>query len=162
MLACYQLSKGTNSTNKKMNTSNEANACSESSATQQPSKSRVLLQPNTVAMMWSPATNTPLPGELGYGMGWFVSKEGPGLLCGKRKPFLVGHTGKAVGASSVLLIGPMDSSETVNSGSGGEAEDGGDQEVVLPQGVVVAVIFNLQEVGDVYSVGVKVMEEFLD
>ena len=70
-----------------------------------------LLSHSTTMLMLTPVVedvhkskNKPLP--LGYSLGWFVQKEKEGLLTGKRHPFYFGHSGGAVGASSILLVMP--------------------------------------------------------
>ena len=146
MLACYQRCKTTDvRTTEDLKTDFNTAKC------------ELLLEPSTTAMMWKPAAadviSTNLP--LNYGMGWFVSQEQLEVVCGKKRPMLVGHTGGAVGATSVLLITPCDSSVPEQ-----------DQKVcsvqkVSPRGVVVAVIFNLQDVERVYSLGVQIAEEFM-
>ena len=109
---------------------------------------KMLLDSSTAVMMWTQAVADVKFGSdppIGYGLGWLVQKEDAGVVGGKSRPFCVGHTGGAVGASSVLMIAPA-------------AESNSD---VIPQGIVVAVIFNLQEVGQMYSLGIKIAEEFL-
>ena len=73
-----------------------------------------LLSHSTTALMLTPVVEAvhksknklknPLP--LGYGLGWFVREEKEGLFTGKRHPFYFGHSGGAVGASSILLVMP--------------------------------------------------------
>ena len=68
---------------------------------------------------------------------------------GKDYPCVFSHTGGAVGASSVLTIVP-------------EEREGEGKEEGSPCGVVVAVIFNLQEVKGVFKLGVQIAEQFRD
>ena len=146
MLACYQQSETTN-----VRTSEASKT--DFSAT----KYKLLLEPSTTAMMWKPAATDVNP-LFDYGMGWYVSQEQQEIVCGKKRPMLIGHGGRAVGSSSVLLISPCDSSVPEQ-----------DQKISsvhkelqpFPCGVVVAVFFNLQDVEGVYSLGVQIAEEFM-
>ena len=116
----------------------------------------LLLRPNTVAAMWTLAVSMgreDLP-SCQYGLGWFVVPHQEGTLCGRDTPFSAGHGGAAIGATSALVVLP-------SSLSGGVTDaDGGHGGVQPPQGVVVAVIFNLQGVKQVYKLGLKIAEEF--
>ena len=114
----------------------------------------------TMKVLWTAAPHSICPWARddpgnGYGIGWGVvpAAEAVGGLkphgCLK-KPLYVSHTGGAVGASSVLLIVPGDR-------SGGAEEWLGDPR----EGVVVAMIANLQEVG-LYRTSVKIADLFLD
>ena len=62
-----------------------------------------------------------------------VSEEKDGHALGKINRFYAAHTGGAVGASSVLLIYPRKKEVLDKNG--------------VPQGVVVAIICNMQSVG---------------
>ena len=136
----------------------------------------LLLQPETVSAMWREVVHNiyfSSNPRLSYGLGWIVRKEGERVQGGKREPFCVGHTGAAVGASSVLLILPNKLSGTgekevegnVNSenvkcekvmvGGNEERNDGR-----VPSGVVVAIMFNLQEVQGMFSLGSKIAALF--
>ena len=146
MLICYQLSE-----------KNDVQSTADLKTKLNAAKYELLLEPSTTAMMWKPAITdiSPTNPLLSYGMGWFVSQEQLETVGGKKRPMLVGHTGGAVGATSVLLIIPGDSSVPEQ-----------DQKFCtvqkkLPHGVVVAVIFNLQDVECVYSLGVQIAEEFM-
>ena len=109
----------------------------------------LLLQPDTVGLMWTEVvrdirfSSNP---SVGYGMGWVVRREGERVRGGLKEPFSVGHTGAAVGASSVLVVIPR---------------DGDGEEQAVPRGVVVAVIFNLQEVKGMFSLGSQIGTHFL-
>ena len=148
---------------------------SESCATEPP----LLLQPETVAMMWTEFVHNiyfSSNPRLSYGLGWIVQKEGERVKGGKREPFRVGHTGAAVGASSVLLILPNEPSKMkekeVEVGLSSKAlEDercvtvtvGGSEGVSNvrgPTGVVVAIIFNLQQVKGMFTLSSKVATLF--
>ena len=67
---------------------------------------------------------------------------------GKEYPFFFSHTGGAVGASSVLTVMPAEGEESRESVGEG------------PRGVAVAVIFNLQEVKGVFTLGLLIAEQF--
>ena len=98
------------------------------------------------------AINLPPPAPpIGYGLGWYVRPSKKGLSGGKDYPLVFGHTGGAVGACSVLTILPSQPNEDHDSVSTSK-----------PNSVVVAIIFNLQEVGGVFKLGLKVAEEFKD
>ncbi len=121
--------------------------------------SRCLLDGSTTAMMWEPVVKVinPKTPQLGYGMGWIVRRGDPGILGGQRRLFCVGHTGGAVGASSALVVIPQtkpDTSSLFVDGSETVATQN-------PEGVSVALIFNLQEVKGMFSLGVKIAEEFV-
>lgn len=95
---------------------------------------------------------------------------------GTREPFCVGHTGAAVGASSVLLILPSKLSRAEEK----EVEGNVNCEVMgnercekvtvgvneglsngrAPSGVVVAIMFNLQQVQGMFSLGSKIATLF--
>ena len=66
-------------------------------------------------------------------LGWMVTEEKDGFAFGKVNRFYAAHTGGAVGASSVLLIYPRKKEVLDKNG--------------VPQGVVVAIICNMQSVG---------------
>lgn len=98
------------------------------------------------------------------------------MVGGKDYPFFAMHSGGAVGACSLLMIVPT-------AGSGDEVERKREEEeeeelggfhtdrrskctscgclVKRPRGVVVAVLFNLQEVKGVLGLGKRLTEEFL-
>lgn len=90
------------------------------------------LESSTVHTMW-----TALPGTTmkwgrgdGYGMGWVVVPPRQEHGGGDIQNFAVGHTGGAVGASSVLLVVPVPCTNAV-----------------IPSGVTVAIIMNLEGIG---------------
>ena len=132
-------------------------------------RSSCILEPDTISMMWTPVVspNKSKP-HIGYGMGWVVRSGSAGIVGARDQPFYAAHSGGAVGASSVLVIMPAKKS-TVDSSNKVVVESKIDLEnvekcvcvpKVLPQGVVVAVLFNLQEVTNVTSLGVQIAEEF--
>ena len=96
------------------------------------------LSSETVAQMWSPQPGADLSWgghDLTYGLGWAVRKRKKNYGYCMDQSHYVSHTGGAIGASSVLLVAPAPpSTQPVDSSK-------------LPQGVVVSVLCNLQEVG---------------
>ncbi|XP_059191416.1 serine beta-lactamase-like protein LACTB, mitochondrial [Centropristis striata] len=108
------------------------------------------LQPKTAIDLWAPADRTEASWDKDglYAQGWLVveklQKYGQ---CRKRRHY-VSHTGGAVGASSVLLVLP---SEEVDEHKG--------QTPLLPQGVVVTIITNMQSVG-LNNTALKIAHEF--
>ncbi|XP_072241947.1 serine beta-lactamase-like protein LACTB, mitochondrial isoform X2 [Leuresthes tenuis] len=108
------------------------------------------LKPKTALELWAPVDKTEASWDKDglYAQGWLVveklQKYGQ---CRKRRHY-VSHTGGAVGASSVLLVLP--SEETVQSQA---------QTRLLPQGVVVTIIANMQSVG-LNTTALKIAHEF--
>ncbi|KAM4618849.1 serine beta-lactamase-like protein LACTB, mitochondrial [Polymixia lowei] len=108
------------------------------------------LKPHTALDLWAPVDRTEASWDKDglYAQGWLVvekiQKYGQ---CRSRRHY-VSHTGGAVGASSVLLVLP--SSETVQPQG---------PSPVLPQGVVVTIITNMQSVG-LNSTALKIALEF--
>ena len=129
-------------------------------------------------MMWTPVVfPDKYKAQTGYGMGWFVRNGSARTVGGRGQPFYAAHSGAAVGASSVLVIMPSDAPTTNNNNNvttntrfiEPKAELGCEEgctecartSKMAPKGVVVAVLFNLQEVSNVTSLGVQIAEEFL-
>ena len=131
-------------------------------------------------MMWTPAVYPyKTKPEVGYGMGWVVREGGSdSVVGGKELPFYAAHSGGSVGGSSILVIMPAKkTTSTVNSALTRTSKIAANQNLNIqlcernkcdicssqmpPYGVVVAVLFNLQEVKEVTSLGVKIAEEFL-
>ncbi|XP_029289873.1 serine beta-lactamase-like protein LACTB, mitochondrial isoform X2 [Cottoperca gobio] len=108
------------------------------------------LKPKTAIDLWAPVDRTEASWDKDglYAQGWLVveklQKYGQ---CRKRRHY-VSHTGGAVGASSVLLVLP---SEEIDERHG--------QTPLLPQGVVVTIISNMQSVG-LNSTALKIAHEF--
>ncbi|XP_041795391.1 serine beta-lactamase-like protein LACTB, mitochondrial isoform X2 [Chelmon rostratus] len=108
------------------------------------------LKPQTAIELWAPVDRTEASWDKDglYAQGWLVveklQKYGH---CRKRRHY-VSHTGGAVGASSVLLVLP---SEEIDQCQG--------QTPLLPQGVVVTIITNMQSVG-LNSTALKIAHEF--
>ena len=114
-----------------------------------------VLQPATVKEMWHPAVeDVGRHGKgTGYGWGWFVNPGKTGVGGGTDVPFTVMHTGGAVGASSILHIQP-----TCYLGNHmATAPDG-----AKPQGVVVAILFNLQSISAVDEVAKDIASCFTE
>ncbi|XP_061534108.1 serine beta-lactamase-like protein LACTB, mitochondrial isoform X1 [Phycodurus eques] len=107
------------------------------------------LKPQTAVELWTAADKTEASWDKDgrYGQGWLVvDKQQKYGQCRKRRHY-VSHTGGAVGASSVLLVLP---SEEIEQRQG---------QNVLPQGVVVTIITNMQSVG-LNSTALKIAHEF--
>lgn len=108
------------------------------------------LKPQTSIDLWAPVDRTAASWDKDglYGQGWMVveklQKHGQ---CRKRRHY-VSHTGGAVGASSVLLVLPSE-----------ETDQRRGQIPILPQGVVVTIITNMQSVG-LNSTALKIAHEF--
>ncbi|KAM6936941.1 serine beta-lactamase-like protein LACTB, mitochondrial [Xenentodon cancila] len=108
------------------------------------------LKPKSAIELWAPVDKTEASWDKDglYGQGWLVvENEQKYGLCRKRRHY-VSHTGGAVGASSVLLVLP---SEEIVQRQG--------QTPLLPQGVVVTIITNIQSVG-LNSTALKIAHEF--
>lgn len=108
------------------------------------------LKPQTIAELWAPADGTKSSWDRDehYAQAWVVvEKLHKYGQCRKRRHY-VSHTGGAVGASSVLLVLPSD-----------EIEQHKGRSPVLPQGVVVTIITNMQAVG-LTSTALKIAHEF--
>lgn len=115
-----------------------------------------MLKRETASLMLTPVVESVLQQEtppispnppVGYSMGWFLQRGKKGYMGGKDYPFFFSHTGGAVGASSVLTVMPAEEESQVSVGEG-------------PRGVAVAVIFNLQEVKGVFTLGLLIAEQF--
>ena len=90
------------------------------------------MQPSTMQTMWTALPETAMKwgrGD-GYGMGWVVVPHRQEHGGGDIQNFAVGHTGGAVGASSVLLMVPSPLASAA-----------------IPSGVTVAIIVNLEGIG---------------
>ncbi|TDH09725.1 hypothetical protein EPR50_G00088890 [Perca flavescens] len=108
------------------------------------------LKPQTSIDLWAPVDRTEASWDKDglYAQGWLVveklQKYGQ---CRKRRHY-VSHTGGAVGASSVLLVLPSV-----------EIKECQGQTPLLPQGVVVTIIANMQSVG-LNSTALKIAHVF--
>ena len=179
LLTCYQLqmSKSTSEQHYNILSKDEQIHHLKQTSTHSVDAPRLncILEPDTISLMWTPVVfpNESKP-ETGYGMGWVVRSESTGTVGGKDQTFYAAHSGAAIGASSVLVIMPdtrrPSSTYNVNTKTALALESKVELEheercarvsKMCPQGVVVAVLFNLQEVSGVTSLGVQIAEEFL-
>ncbi|XP_073508810.1 serine beta-lactamase-like protein LACTB, mitochondrial [Phyllobates terribilis] len=103
------------------------------------------LKPDTVSMMWKQVPNTEMSWDRDgkYAMGWGTVERKQDFGQCKCQKHYVSHTGGAVGASSVLLILPEEDNETT----------------ILPSGVVVTIIANMQGTG-LNTTALKIALEF--
>ncbi|XP_071098818.1 serine beta-lactamase-like protein LACTB, mitochondrial [Haliotis cracherodii] len=101
------------------------------------------LKRETVKEMWRPAENTECSWDRdgGYALGWAVVPEKLDHGCCRHQRHYVGHTGGAIGASSVLVVLPR---------------SGGDNP---PSGVVVAIMVNMISIG-LNKTALSIAEEF--
>ncbi|KAM7414577.1 hypothetical protein PAMA_019409 [Pampus argenteus] len=108
------------------------------------------LKPQTALDLWAAVDRTEASWDKDglYAQGWLVVEELQKYgQCRKRRHY-VSHTGGAVGASSVLLVLPSE-----------ETEQHQGQTPLLPQGVVVTILTNMQSVG-LNSTALKIAREF--
>lgn len=103
-----------------------------------------ILKPATVRMMWKPVVKMNEKSDVNYAMGWMTEDGNKGVAGGRGKPLIVAHTGGSIGATSILAIAP---------------EEASIQGCSQPHGVVVAVLFNLQQVSGIYHLGKKMATE---
>ena len=83
-------------------------------------------------MMWSEVvkeTHSSLPA---YGLGWEVRREEQLVRGGVTHPLHIGHTGRAIGASSVLIVTPRNKAAVTHGDMVVASGDGG------PGGVMIA------------------------
>ncbi len=153
MLVCYQLRKKRNTQNSQLDP--------DAGSTPTSKGPTCLLDGSTTEMMWEPvvkAISSRNPqAQLSYGMGWLVRQGKSDVLGGRQMSFCVGHTGGTVGASSALVIVPRQQTELYSIPS----PEAGSSETSAPEGVTVAVLFNMQEVKGMFSLGVQIAEEFV-
>uniref|UniRef100_H3CSI5 Lactamase, beta n=1 Tax=Tetraodon nigroviridis TaxID=99883 RepID=H3CSI5_TETNG len=108
------------------------------------------LKPQTAKDLWTPVDRTEASWDKDklYAQGWqVVEKLQKYGQCRKRRHY-VSHSGGAVGASSILLVLP---SEEIDQRRG--------LVPILPQGVVVSIIANMQSVG-LHNTALKIAHEF--
>lgn len=84
-------------------------------------------------LLWNPIIKTSKDSNFFWGLSWAVTEEKTSQAFAEKHRFYATHTGGAVGASSVLLIYPRKKENMMADN--------------LPQGVVVAIICNMQSVG---------------
>ncbi len=100
--------------------------------------------------------------NLGYSLGWMVDEGEVGVACGEDSPLFFGHTGSAIGGSSVLLVFPdMRKCSELNCDSCGLCDMCEGREECGARGVVVCVLFNLQGVNGVVNLGNNIAKQFL-
>jgi len=95
------------------------------------------LSSSTIQEMWTPQAGADMTWgghDLTYGLGWAVRKRLKNYGYCMDQTHYVSHTGGAIGASSVLLVAPSQPGPNFDSSK-------------LPQGVVVAILCNMQGVG---------------
>ena len=121
-----------------------ATAAATGGAAADKKKSKALpgyLKPETMAQIWEPVVRMAKKPEslsdAAYGMGWMIMPKIKERAFARDLESFKFHTGGAVGASSVLLVLPTADGLT----KGNNGKDGQEQ---LPQGVVVAVICNME------------------
>jgi len=101
-----------------------------------------LLLPGTVAQMWKVAAK--MTDEYHFGWGWVLVPD-KARIAGVPPPIkFIGHIGKAIGSSSVLLLAMPDSKETS-----------------VKSQIAVAIIFNLQGVPKVFHLAQAIAEHFM-
>lgn len=108
------------------------------------------LKPQTALDLWAPVDRTEASWDKDglYAQGWLVVEKLQKYGQCRRRRYYVSHTGGAVGASSVLLVLPCE-----------ELSQRPGQTVLLPQGVVVTIMANMQSVG-LNSTALKIAHEF--
>uniref|UniRef100_A0A8C5GHZ7 Beta-lactamase-related domain-containing protein n=1 Tax=Gouania willdenowi TaxID=441366 RepID=A0A8C5GHZ7_GOUWI len=108
------------------------------------------LKPQTATQLWTPVDRTEASWDKDglYGQGWLVVEKLQKFGQCRKRRYYVSHTGGAVGASSVLLVLPSE-----------EIKQCQDKPPVLPQGVVVTIITNMQSVG-LNNTALKIAQEF--
>lgn len=112
------------------------------------------LQPQASMALWAPVDRTEASWDKDglYAQGWLVVEQLQKYgQCRSRRHY-VSHTGGAVGASSVLLVLPNETTKN-------EITETQGLRTVLPQGVVVTIITNMQSVG-LNSTALKIAHEF--
>ena len=153
-------------------------------------KSTPILAPPTTKLMLTAATSNVEPSlypGLCFSLGWMVDSGEQGPTCGEDRPAFFGHTGGAVGCSSVLLVFPDKSEQCevcdvceacgardVCEGCARPCEayrelcedwdlcEGRDLcEQCEARGVVVCVLLNLQDVKGVIKLGSNIARQFL-
>ncbi|XP_031420326.1 serine beta-lactamase-like protein LACTB, mitochondrial isoform X2 [Clupea harengus] len=112
------------------------------------------LKPQTALAIWAPVDKTEASWDKDglYAQGWLVVEKLQKYGHCRSRRHYVSHTGGAVGASSVLLVLPSESSGKAVTGPR-------EQGRTLPQGVVVTIITNMQSVG-LNSTALKIALEF--
>lgn len=107
------------------------------------------LKPHTAKALWAPVDKTEASWDKDghYAQGWVVVEKQQNYGQCRMRRHYISHTGGAVGASSVLLVLPSESLEA------------SEQRDTSPQGVVVAILTNMQSVG-LCKTALKIAHEF--
>lgn len=96
--------------------------------------------------------------NLGYSLGWMVDEGEVGVACGQDSPLFFGHTGSAIGGSSVLLVFPDTRKCSELNCDCCDLCEGCEE--CGARGVVVCVLFNLQGVNGVINLGTNIAKQF--
>lgn len=185
ILTCYQFRAPSNSTttaqchnNFVLTEEGQLHPMKQNASSLDAPNLQCILDPDTISMMWTPVVfpDKSKP-QTGYGMGWIVRNGSARTVGGRGQPFYAAHSGGAVGASSILVVMPADTLTPNNNDSIISQTRLMEPKVELEceekctcatgvsrmvaKGVVVAVLFNLQEVSGITSLGVRIAEEFL-
>ncbi|XP_062404244.1 serine beta-lactamase-like protein LACTB, mitochondrial isoform X2 [Sardina pilchardus] len=112
------------------------------------------LKPQTAMALWAPVDKTEASWDKDglYAQGWLVVERLQKYGQCRHRRHYVSHTGGAVGASSVLLVLPSESSGEADAGARAQGK-------ALPRGVVVTIITNMQSVG-LNTTALKIALEF--
>eukprot|EP00092_Neocalanus_flemingeri_P034475 GFUD01037486.1.p1 GENE.GFUD01037486.1~~GFUD01037486.1.p1 ORF type:complete len:623 (+),score=230.90 GFUD01037486.1:36-1904(+) len=105
------------------------------------------LKSSTMAELWRPQAGANLKwggDDLVYGLGWAVRQRKKNYGFCLDQQHYVTHTGGAIGASSVLLVAPQPPQEGSR----------------LPQGVVVAILCNMQGIGGLNKLAAEIGKAF--
>ena len=111
------------------------------------------LKQETMKKIWTPVENTKASWieDGAYAMGWGVASSKQSIGYGQKQWHYVSHTGGAVGASSVLLVLPLDKDQALQNEEVKsvpvQGVDNLRNTVIPPKGIVVAAITNLQSAG---------------
>jgi serine beta-lactamase-like protein LACTB len=100
------------------------------------------LKSETMQQLWTPMTER-------YGLGWAVQPRLKEKGYCREESFHALHTGGAVGATSVLLVLPREGKE----GEGATVRN-------PPQGVVVAILCNLESASGLAALALDIAKEF--
>ena len=106
------------------------------------------LKPETMKLLWTPESKMPPNSQSEYGLGWYIIPGGQKYLASQPTSYMVGHTGAAVGSSSVLVLMPSGVDENLPPSNSAK-----------PSGIVVAILCNMEQVS-LNSTGIKIAELF--
>ena len=88
-----------------------------------------------------------------YGWGWMITPSAQ-PIAGVSPTTFIGHTGETVGATSALVLAPRSHDPIVTP-------TGSHDPVATPNNIAVAIIFNLQEVPEMFQLGQTIAEHFM-